>query len=103
MLISACLMLSTIPFSPSEFRSWGFETIDLIHKELFLPDRQLYVEEAKPGVPSAQPAFTWSVGVMLQALNAAAISNREYRPILQKYVEAIAGYWQTEGPVAGFD
>jgi len=103
MLIPACFILSAVPFSPAEYRKWGFETIDLIQKQLFLPDRRLYGEEAKASEPPLHPAFTWSVGVTLQALNAAASSDRKYRPLLQRYVDEIGCYWQTEGPVAGFD
>jgi rhamnogalacturonyl hydrolase YesR len=89
--------------SPQEFRKWGLETIDLIQKELVLPSSGLYGEEAKPGEPPAHPAFTWSVGVMLQALNAAATLDKKYKPLLAKYVDAISVYWNTEGPVPGFD
>jgi hypothetical protein len=92
-------MTSPVP----EYRKWGLETIDLIQKELFLPEKGLYAEEAKPGQPLGQPAFTWSVGVMLQALNAAAKADPKYRPALQRYVDAIPCYWQPEGPVPGFD
>jgi hypothetical protein len=103
MLISAYLMLTTVPFSPSEFRKWGFETIDAIQKELFLPDQHLYAEEAKPSESGTHPAFTWSVGIMLQALNAASVLDVKYKPALQGYVEAVSSYWQTAGPVPGFD
>lgn len=104
MLISACIILSTISSEPKEFRKWGLETVDLIQKELYLADRGLYAEEStSSGPPPTHPAFTWSVGVMLQALNAAALTDKKYQPILSRYVDAIAVYWNTKGPVPGFD
>jgi uncharacterized protein YyaL (SSP411 family) len=88
---------------PRDFRKWGIETLDRVQKELYLPSHGLYAEEAKPHEAPSNPAFTWSVGVMLQALCAAARVDRSYRGVLQRYVAAIESYWNPEGPVPGFD
>ena len=102
-MISAILALSTHAYSSSDFRRWGLETIDEMSKDLLLPGANLFAEEARPGVKPSAPAFTWSVGVLIQALNSAADSDATYRPILARTIEATRSYWNPEGPVAGYD
>jgi len=103
MLITACLAISTISTGASDFRKWGLETLDQIQKDLYIPQTQLYGEDARPGEKPNQPAFTWSVGVMLQALNAGARADKKLRTRLESYVESTTVYWNKEGPVPGFD
>ena len=103
MLIPASLVIAIFGGLEPNFAAWGLETIDSIQNELFISSSGLYGEEAQPGKPPAEPAFTWSVGVMVQALNAATRARHSYSPFLQHYIEATKVYWNPAGPVAGYD
>lgn len=101
-MFTVCLALS-IGASRPDFRKWGIETLELAQSELLIDGRGLYAEESRPGEPPRNVAFTWSVGVMMQALDAAAQTDRAFRPRLERYLDATGSYWNTTGPVAGYD
>jgi len=84
-------------------RTWGKETLDVIRRDLYIPERKLYAEEMKDGKRSEQPAFNWGVGVMLSALAAAARVDPQMRPWLREYADASRVYWNVTGPVPGYD
>jgi hypothetical protein len=67
------------------------------------PNRKLYVEGMEKGVVSQQPAFNWSVGVMVTALNAMAEESPTAKARLIQYLPAVESYWNSTGPVPGFD
>lgn len=66
-------------------------------------DRMLYLESVEKGVVSQQPAFNWSVGVMISALNAMAEESPAAKARLNQYLPAVESYWNSTGPVPGFD
>jgi hypothetical protein len=103
MLLTACIVFSTALIDSAEMRTWGLDTLSQIRSELFIPDRNLYGEEAKPGEKPKNVAFTWSVGIMVQALDSAAKVDASYKSVLQQYIDAYGSYWNPEGPVPGYD
>ncbi len=89
--------------TPAQFAQWGRETLEMIRRDFYLPERKLYGEEIVPGQPPRQVAFTWGVGVMLSALSAAAKADPKYRPWLREYADAVQSYWNPNPPTPGFD
>jgi rhamnogalacturonyl hydrolase YesR len=85
------------------FRTWGAETLTAIRRDFAMPNSKLLADEIELGKPPKQVAFNWGVGVMLSALNAAARVDPQYRPWLREYADATRVYWNTEGPVPGYD
>lgn len=63
----------------------------------------LYREFWSTDKKETQPAFNWSVGVMITALNARAKHSSEAKSRLKKYLKACEVYWNPRGPVAGYD
>lgn len=110
-------MLSLLAFAvlnepdPASLKAWGLEVLESIRRDLYLPDRKLYAEEAKVGQRPSHPAFNWPAGVQLSALNAAAELDRKYLPWAVEYADAMRAYWRpaSEAPevagrkVGGFD
>lgn len=83
-------------------QAWGEEALALIDQRLWLPERGLYAERTRRGGPD--PAFMWSCGVQLSALNAAARLNPEkYTPRLISYAGALQTYWKKHNGVEGYD
>jgi hypothetical protein len=104
MLVSLCaaLAMAELP-TAKELKTWGIETVEQIHRELYLPESKLYAEEIKAGKRSG-PSFNWPAGVMLSALNAAARADKKYKPWLREYADAShSAYWNPAGPVPGYD
>jgi hypothetical protein len=98
------LLAAVVMAPPDPYKQWGIETLEQIRRELYLPDKKLYAEQAEIGKPAAQPAFAWPSGVMLSALVAGAKVDRRYKPWLKEYADSLrAHYWNPEGPVPGFD
>ncbi len=100
--IVATLLLSQATTADT-LGSYGVETLEMIRRDFYMPDRKLYAEEIKPGDGQRQPAFNWGVGVMLSALNAAARYDAKYKPWLDEYATAARVYWNDKGPVPGYD
>lgn len=105
----AALALST--FSPltaearPPYEEWGTETLEMIHKDYWLPRHKLYSEFApdKNGRRS-HPAFMWGVGVQLSALAAAAkIQPDPYLEQTKSYADAIQVYWLEHNGLKGYD
>lgn len=85
-----------------ELQSWGEESLALIDRDLWMADRGLYAERTSRG--PREPAFMWSCGVQLSALNAAARLNPEkYTPRLVAYAGALQAYWKEHNGIAGYD
>lgn len=87
----------------SRFSDWGFEALERIQADLLLPENALYGEDARLGRRPTRVAFNWGVGVMIQAVAAAARATAGYGPQLMAYVEATRRYWNPALPVAGYD
>lgn len=99
-------MLATLAaamlFSASAAEDAGFAALERIHSAYRLTSSGLYAEFA-PGGDDRPPAFNWSVGVMLSALNAGAARNERFRPWLKEYAGLVERYWNPASPVAGYD
>jgi uncharacterized protein YyaL (SSP411 family) len=84
-------------------QQWGEEALEVIDRELWLPERTLYAERTARRGP-AEPAFMWSAGVQLTALAAAARLNPErYTERLTQYADALDAYWKEHNGVAGYN
>jgi uncharacterized protein YyaL (SSP411 family) len=90
---------------PPPFRHWGAETQEVLHQDLWLPEKKLYAEKAdlESGKPD-HPAFMWGVGVQLSALAAAAsVEPDQYLAPMRDYADAIQVYWWEHHGIGGFD
>lgn len=81
----------------------GLEVIEQIRREYYLPKSKLYCEDIDKDGKKSGPSFNWAAGVMLSALNAAARVDDKYKPWLREYADATRSYWNTKGPVPGYD
>ncbi|WP_367873088.1 glycoside hydrolase family 76 protein [Luteolibacter sp. Populi] len=109
----AFLALSLVGLSAAEpeptpappFRDWGAETLEVLHKDLWLPEKKLYAEKANVAERKPDhPAFMWGVGVQLSAMAAAAELEPEKRlGPLKEYADTIQVYWLKHDGIEGFD
>lgn len=81
----------------------GFEVLEQIRREYYLPESKLYAEEIDRNGKKSGPCFNWGTGVLLSALNAAAKLDPKYKPWLREYADASRVYWNDKGPVPGYD
>jgi len=81
----------------------GFEVLEQIRREYYLPESKLYCDSIDKDGKKSGPSFNWGAGVMLSALNAAARLDRKYKAWLREYADATRVYWNTKGPVPGYD
>jgi len=84
-----------------EFKVWGLEVAEKIRREYKLANG-LYADSIDAGKKSG-PAFNWGVGVWLSALNAAAKADPAWKKDLKAFVEGTRVYWNSKGPVPGYD
>jgi uncharacterized protein YyaL (SSP411 family) len=68
-----------------------------------MPNSRLFGEESKANAVPSEPCYTWGVGVLISALNAAAKVDSRYLVVLEQTIEATRSYWNTDGPVPGYD
>jgi hypothetical protein len=92
----------TVPES-GDLRARGFEVLEQIRREYYLPKSKLYCESIDVTGKKSGPSFNWPAGVMLSALNAAARLDPKYKPWLREYADATRAYWNDKGPVPGYD
>lgn len=87
------------------FRQWGAETMEVLHKDLWLADKKLYAEKADVEANKPDhPAFMWGVGVQLSAMAAAsALEPDKYMGPMEDYADAIQVYWLKHDGIEGFD
>ena len=90
---------------PPPFKDWGKEAMEVLQKDLWLPEKKLYAEKANVAEKKQDhPAFMWGVGVQLTAMAAAAsLEPDKYLGPLQEYADAIQVYWLTHDGIEGFD
>ncbi len=91
--------------APPPFRQWGAETMEQLHKDLWIPELKLYAEKTDltTGKPD-HPSFMWGVGVQLTAMAAAArLEPEKYLEPMKAYADAIQVYWLDHDGIAGFD
>ena len=97
-----------LPISADDrYRAQGFEILDQIRRDYYLPKSKLYCDSidisSQGKIKQSGPAFNWGVGVMLSALNAAAKLNPKYKNWLREFADATRVYWNRKGPVPGYD
>jgi len=97
-----------LPFSADDRpKARGFEVLDQIRRDYYLPKSKLYCDSielsGQSKIKQSGPAFNWGVGVMLSALNAAAKLDPKYKRWLREYADATRVYWNPKGPVPGYD
>ena len=101
--LTALFLFSSQSFHASDFRKWGLETVTQMKSDLYIPTKGTYGEEARSGEKPADVVFTWGLGVLLQSLNAAAATDLAFRPELESTLRGASKYWNSQGPVAGYD
>jgi|CXWL01.1.fsa_nt_gi hypothetical protein len=82
---------------------WGAETLDMIRHDYFMPRQKLYGESISPVQRPMQAAFNWGAGVLLSAMAAGARQNERFEPWLREYADSSRCYWNTKGPMPGYD
>lgn len=87
------------------FRQWGAETMEVLHKDLWIPETKLYAEKANLETKKPDhPAFMWGVGVQLSAMAAAStLEPDKYLAPMKDYADAIQVYWLKHDGIEGFD
>ena len=103
MLLPLLVSVLVMPSDAATFRKRGFEVLEQIRREYYLPESKLYANEVDVSGKKSGPCFNWGTGVLLSALNAAAKLDRKYRPWLREYADASRVYWNEKGPVPGYD
>jgi len=91
--------------SRSAFAQWGAQTLAETNNLFWIPQRNLYADEAKPAGPKpTTPAFMWGCGVQLSALVAATeVDRKTYAPQLARYAQALQVYWTNAHGIGGYD
>jgi hypothetical protein len=102
-IVAAALIASSQAPDPKTLKTWGSETLGMIRQEYALPNSKLFGERLEDNGKLKDPAFNWGVGVMLSALAAGARVDPQVRPWLREYADATRVYWNTTGPVPGYD
>ncbi|MCC7230356.1 MAG: hypothetical protein IT203_08160 [Fimbriimonadaceae bacterium] len=102
-MILQVLAFSAMQTTAEVLKARGFEVLEQIRRDYYLPETRLYCEEVSRDGKKSGPAFNWGVGVMLSALNAAAKLDPKYKPWLREFADASRIYWNEKGPVPGYD
>jgi uncharacterized protein YyaL (SSP411 family) len=85
-----------------ELQKQGEAALALIDQHLWMANRGLYGEKVSRG--PLEPAYMWSCGVQLSALNAAARLDRNvYSKRLIDYAGALQVYWKEHDGISGYD
>jgi len=94
-----------IPTPAAHFERWGVETLSVIQRDFWLPERKLYAEHVAGNKDEArQPAFMWGCGVQLAALAAAArVDRAQYGAQLTEYADSLQAYWHVKDGLGGYD
>jgi uncharacterized protein YyaL (SSP411 family) len=101
----SCCLAQTAAESATQFERWGTETLQAIHRDLWIGVRGLYAEKATTsGAVPLEPAFMWGAGVQLSALAAAArVDRATYTAPLTEYADALQVYWVDHAGLGGYD
>lgn len=98
-MLSAAIALGVILMNDS----FADRLYKRINEDYWDSKTNLYREFWSSDKKETQPAFNWSVGVMITALNARAKHSPEAKTRLKKYLKACEVYWNPKGPVPGYD
>ena len=102
-MILPILAFMTMQNTAEVLKARGFEVLEQVRRDYYLPETRLYCEEVSRDGKKSGPAFNWGVGVMLSALNAAAKLDPKYKHWLREFADASRIYWNDKGPVPGYD
>lgn len=107
-LIQVALVVLSLPCAAAEtppFRQWGAETMEVLHKDLWMPEKKLYAERFNIETGKQDhPSFMWGVGVQLSAMAAAAsVAPEKHLQPMRDYADAIQVYWLKHDGIEGFD
>lgn len=95
----ACLILMSAP----ELKTESDQLYARIQSDFWDANRKIYREFWSSDKRENDPAFNWSVGVMLTALNIRAQHDEDAKAVLRDYLKTTEKYWNSRPPVAGFD
>ncbi len=101
-MLTSLLATSVLTAQTDERARWGLDALAVIQREFKIEGVPSYADEIEDGKPS-QPVFNWGVGVLMSAMNAASRVDPTWKIELARFVEATRAYWNTAGPVAGYD
>src|SRR6476619_1861737 len=94
MLTLLTAIMLTAQTDSDVLKSRGFEVIEQIRREYYIPESKLYAEEIDRSGKRSGPCFNWGTGVWLSALNAAAKIEDKYRTWLKGYADASHITWK---------
>jgi hypothetical protein len=92
-------LLLVTPTTGPGLRADALEALNKIDQAFWNPKTNLYREYAD----TDQPAFNWTVGVTLSALNLAAANSPKWKARIKAYLPPMDAYWNEIGPVPGYD
>lgn len=88
---------------PGEFRIVAEREWERIEREYRDIGTGFYREFYSTEREERAPAFNWTVGVTLSAMNGLARGSEAGKGRLVAYLEKVEAYWNPRGPVAGYD
>lgn len=80
----------------------GLEALTVLKQRFAFAATPGYGERIEDG-RVVGPVFNWGVGVLMSAMNSAAKHDSHWKPELRRFVDETRHYWNTAGPVPGFD
>jgi hypothetical protein len=96
----AALLLAFPSLNPAQTSSLEFERVIEAYS---VRNSSLLAESISPDGKASGVAFNWTVGVVLSAWVAAVRVDPGLRPGLIRYADAVEVYWNSKGPVPGYD
>lgn len=98
----AALIVSSLIGDQIDFRKAGLGALSVLKQQYAVSGVPGYAEAIVDGKPNGR-LFNWGVGVLMSAMNAAARHDPFWKSELARFVDATRAYWNTAGPVAGYD
>ena len=74
-----------------------------IEKDYYDSGTGLFREYFSVDKKERDPAFNWTVGITISAMNGLARGSDEGQGQLNDYLKKVEAYWNEKGPVAGYD
>ncbi len=102
-MIFSLVVVGVVGMIEPNFQKEAVLAWEKVDRDFFDSSTGLYREFYSTNLKEKDPAFNWTVGVTLSALNGIAQSDLKARTQLAEYLKKVDLYWNSSGPVAGFD
>ncbi len=92
-------LLSSALAEPATHLARAVEVTESIQKHFW--DRKSGLYAGKSG--GSDPDMIWGCGVMFSALAGASRHDKNYRPVMRKFFDAMEAYWDIEAKIPGYE